>query len=168
LCIGVPPTASQIRPERKRIGPLGAGVTAFSAAPIALGARPHQASEGPTGHRLVLPSEIGERAIAIVVRVVSRHFAVANVQDRRPVPFHLPNIQPARLASPTEVVEDEDMLIIELDVLIRLDASVLPRIQDAVRSSPSGISSISHMRFPKRACATSPGEYRRGYTTEQA
>jgi hypothetical protein len=47
---------------------------------------------------------------------------VADVQDRRSVSLHLPDVQPARLASPAEVVEDEEMLIIELDVLVRLDA----------------------------------------------
>src|ERR1035437_6300288 len=75
---------------------------------------------------VALPPQLDERALAIQVDDEPRHLAAADVEQARCLRPYLPELQSALLAAPAEAPEHENTLAIELAVLVRLKAVLLP------------------------------------------
>jgi hypothetical protein len=76
-------------------------------------------------------SEVGERAVAIKPHDVSRHLAVAHLEQVRLLPLHGTEIDSTRLAAPAGVAkEDQNAFLIELEILVHHSAVPLPGIKE--------------------------------------
>jgi hypothetical protein len=101
--------------------------------------------------------EVGERVVAVPVDDVPRHPAAVDVEQGRCLCPQLSDLQPACFAVPAEADERDDTLVVELAVLLRLDANVLPCAQPGAvlplqaQSTPSSRPVRVRLRTPSRS-----------------
>src|SRR5207237_10666295 len=100
-------------------------------------------------HRLPLEAEVGERTVAVPVVDVSGHLPVADMEYGGSLRPHLLELQSACLAAPTHAGEHKHALIVNLAVLMRLDAIVLPGVEDAAGA-------LCHPGEPRPATGSRP------------